>query len=259
MTQLNWGTVGERFYEAGTDRGVLYLPGVNGVSWNGLTAVKEAPSGGDPQPLYIDGFKYSNLSGAEEFEATIEAFSSPREFGVCDGTASLSNGLFITQQPRKQFGLSYRTRLGNDIAGLDHGYKIHLVYNALAAPSARDNATMSDSTTPLGLSWKITTMPPPLAFFKPSAHFVVDSTLTPSDILEELESILYGTDATTPRLITPAEIVKLFEPFVPFNVEAFEDGHYTAEGTAVELVEAGRFTMNDARVTDNGDGSFSIT
>lgn len=258
MTKLVWGTAGDRLYEAGTDRGVLYVPGLSGIAWNGLTAVKEDSSGGTAQPYYLDGFKYANISSSEEFEATIEAFSSPREFGVCDGTAALGNGLFITQQPRKQFSFSYRTKVGNDLDGLDHGYKIHIVYNALAAPSTRDNSTISASQDPNKLSWKITTMPPALLGFKPSAHFVVDSTLSPDDVLAELELILYGSETEAPRLITPAEIAKLFEPFVPFTVEAFEDGHYTAEGTAVELLVGGAFSMDDPSIVDNGDGSFSI-
>lgn len=210
MSRLIWGAVGERFYEAGADRGVLYLPNAAGVPWNGLKSVQESPTGGEPTPYYIDGLKYQNIAAAEEFEATLEAFSSPPEFGVCDGTAAIQNGLFITQQPRKSFGLSYRSRVGNDIDGLDLGYKIHLVYGALAAPSSRSNSTLSDSTSPLGLSWKITTTPPVLAAYKPSAHMVVDSRFTPALLLSELEDILYGSDVTSARLPYITELLALF-------------------------------------------------
>lgn len=257
MAKIVWGGVGERFYEAGTDRGVLYI-GNTGVPWNGLTGVKEKSSGGDPQPYYLDGFKYNNVAAAEEFEATIEAYSSPREFAVCDGSVSLGNGLYVTQQRRQKFGFSYRTRIGNDVDGLDHGYKIHLVYEALAAPADRDYGTINDSLEPLQFSWDISTLPKVLPGIRPTAHFVVDTREAPADVLAELEDILYGTETTSPRLISPTELAKLFEPFVPFTVEVFEDGSYTAEGTAVELVGGGAFTLDDDTVVDNGDGSFTI-
>lgn len=210
MTALVWGTAGERLYEAGADRGVLYLPGVPGVAWNGLTSVSETPTGGAPVPFYYDGLKYSNLSTAEEFAATIGGFSSPKEFAKCDGTASISNGLFITQQPREPFDLSYRTHLGNDTEGLEYGYKVHLVYNALAAPSGRNNATLNDAPTPNSYSWLITTMAPLISGFRPSAHLVVDSTKTPADVLEEFENLLYGTPSTPPQMPTQEEVILLF-------------------------------------------------
>ena len=190
MARLTWGATGERFFEAGTDRGVLYLPGEAGIPWNGLKSVSESPDGGSPRPFYIDGYKYLNVASAEEFRATLDAFSSPAEFGVCDGTLGIHNGLFATQQPRKSFNLSYRTMVGNDISGVDHGYKIHLVYNALAEPAQRSHQTHGTSISPLGLSWAISTTPPRLTGLKPTAHLVIDSRYTPEKLLTEIEDIL---------------------------------------------------------------------
>lgn len=210
MTRVTWGDAGQRFYEAGADRGVLYVGTDAGVPWNGLTAVRENPSGGEPEPYYIDGFKYINLAAAEEFEAEIQAFSSPAAFGVCDGTESIANGLFITQQRRREFNLCYRTMLGNDVDGLDHGYKLHLVYNALAKPASRENRTISDSPEPVGLSWEISSRPPRSSGYRPTAHMVVDSRSTPPDLLAELEDFLYGTEFDNPIMPTQAALIAMF-------------------------------------------------
>lgn len=209
MAKLIWGALGDRFYESGVDRGVLYPNGVPGVAWNGLVAVREGVSGGAARPYYFDGFKYINLAEAEEFVATLEAYSSPAEFAACDGTAQISNGLFVTQQPRRHFGLCYRTRVGNALDG-DLGYKIHLVYNALAAPSARENTTLGSSAEATRFSWEISTYPPSISGYKPTAHLVVDSRRTPKLLLAALEDILYGTDSAQPDLPTVQEITELF-------------------------------------------------
>jgi hypothetical protein len=210
MARVIWGARGERFYETGTDRGVLYLGTNPGVAWNGLISVKENPSGGGAKPFYIDGFKYLNVAESEEFEASIEAFSSPAEFGICDGTISVRNGLFVTQQTRKPFGLCYRTKLGNDTEGVDHGYKLHLVYNALAAPSSRSNTTLNESIDPTTLNWSISTMPPLLSGYKASAHLVIDSRLTDPAILVQVEEILYGTSVSQASFPTPSEFISIF-------------------------------------------------
>lgn len=215
MTKLEWGTPGERFFESGIDRCVLFLPNQDGVPWNGLTAVSESPSGGEPKPYYLDGYKYLNIASNEEYEASITAYSSPREFDACDGTLSIANGLFATQQPRKSFGLSYRTLVGNDTDGADHGYKIHLVYNALAAPSSRDNATLGESTDPLSLSWSITTLSPMIPGIRPTAHMVIDSRRTPNSYLVEIEDILYGSVTTSSRLPDVAELIQIFSNPIP--------------------------------------------
>lgn len=209
MSRLVWGAAGQRFYEAGTDRGVLFVDNL-GVVWNGLKSVTEAPSGGSPKPLYIDGIKYLNLAEAEEFQATLEAFSSPAEFALCDGEMSVYAGLSVTQQPRKSFGLSYRTRVGNDIDDLDYGYKIHIVYNALAAPAQRDRTTLGSTSDPLSLSWSITTTPPIVDGFRPTAHLVIDSRTSPPQALSALEDILYGTNETVSRLPSIQEVIDIF-------------------------------------------------
>ena len=210
MTKLSWGTAGKRYYEAGVDHGVLYVNGASGVAWNGLISVNESVSGGEATPYYLDGFKFLNIASVDEYVATIQAFSSPSEFDVCDGTLALSNGLFATHQRRKSFGLCYRTKLGNDVDGPDHGYKIHLVYNALAAPSERDHSTLSDSTEPIEFSWGITTSPSLLTAHRPTAHLVIDSRSINGVFLSFIEDILYGSDTTGPRLPTPQELVTLF-------------------------------------------------
>jgi hypothetical protein len=212
MARINWDARGERYFEIGVDRGVLYLPSVAGVPWTGLTAVNEEPTGAEERSYYLDGLKYLNLRSAEEFEATIEAFNSPAEFNVCDGTVSIHNGLFATQQPRKSFGLSYRTLLGNDLDGMDHAYKIHLVYNALAAPATRNNTTLSDSVDPAKFSWKITTLPPPVTGVKRTAHFVIDSRTADPAVLAEVEDFLYGTTEADAALPTPDELIAIFAP-----------------------------------------------
>lgn len=227
MAVLEWGTVGERFFETGVDRGVLFPKTGDGVPWNGLVSVSEAPTGGEPRSYYLDGFKYLNLATAEEFAATLDAFSSPTEFDKCDGTASIHNGLFITQQPRESFGLSYRTRIGNDVDGTDFGYKIHLVYNALASPSSRSNSTLNDSPAPITLSWGITTAPPPITGFKPSAHFVIDSRKTPKSVLSLIEGVIYGNSSANSRLPDVAELMDLFEQFMMLKAVLVETGVYS--------------------------------
>lgn len=209
MTRLSWGTPGERFYETGVDRGVLFIGGV-GYAWSGLVSVAESPSGGEARPYYIDGFKYANVSAAEEYEATIQAFSAPREFGPCDGSSEVYQGLIATQQPRRPFDFSYRTKIGNDVDGADHGYKIHLVYNALAAPSQRTNTTLGQENGPQTLSWAITTTAPMASGLKPTSHFIIDSRTTPDTTLEEIEIWLYGDDIAGPSMPTVSELLALF-------------------------------------------------
>jgi hypothetical protein len=209
MTRLAWNAIGERFFDTGIDHGVLYVDGL-GVAWQGLISVSESPSGGGAKPLYIDGFKYLNVALAEEFEATITAFGAPAEFGPCDGLRTVHTGLTATQQPRKSFSMSFRTKIGNDVDGTDHGYKIHLVYNALAAPSGRPNATISDSVEPTQFSWAITTLPPRITGFKPTAHFVIDSRTTDAGVLTQVEDLLYGTEISNPTLPSVATLVGLF-------------------------------------------------
>lgn len=219
--QITWDKVGERLYETGVDHGVLYKPNSAGVydqgfAWNGITSVSEAPSGAEASPQYADNIKYLNLVSAEEFGSTLEAFTYPDEFGEHDGSAEPVVGVTIGQQNRKPFGLSYRTLLGNDTEGTDFGYKIHLVYGALAAPSEKAYNTVNDSPEAATLSWEITTTPVPVGTvagktYKPTASLVINSTKVDAASLSALEEILYGTAGADPRLPLPAEVISLFE------------------------------------------------
>jgi hypothetical protein len=217
MAPLTWDQVGERFYETGVDHGVLYLPDPAGVynsgfAWNGLTTVTESPSGADATPQYADNIKYLNLISAEEFGATIEAFTYPEEFAECDGTALPQPGLVVGQQSRKMFGLSYRTRKGNDVDGTDFGYKLHLVYGAQAAPSEKAYATINDSPAAIAFSWAVTTTPVPVTGLKPTALIVVDSSVVDPIKLTSLEDLLYGKAALEAALPTPDAVIALFGP-----------------------------------------------
>lgn len=214
MTQLVWDQVGERVYETGVDHGVLYIPngsGVydNGYAWNGLTTVTESPSGAEANPQYADNIKYLNLLSAEEFGATIEAFTYPDEFAACDGSAEPVPGVTLEQQPRKTFGFSYRTKVANDL-NPEAGYKLHVVYGALAAPSEKARATVNDSPEAVAFSWEVTTTPVPVTGYKPTAHMVFNSTKVDADGLAALEQALYGTAGTEPHLPTPDEILAMF-------------------------------------------------
>ena len=218
---LEWDKSGERLYETGVDRGVLYPQGSNGtypkgVAWNGLTNVTESPSGAEATPLYADNIKYLNLISAEEFGATVEAYTYPDEFAECNGESALSTGVSIGQQARKTFGLAYRTKIGNDVDANDHGYKLHLVYGCLASPSERAYATINDSPEAITFSWEIKTTPVNVTGFKPTALITIDSTKVDGTKLAALETILYGTPASggqaavDPKLPLPNEIATLF-------------------------------------------------
>jgi hypothetical protein len=214
MTALTWDNVGERRYETGVDRGVLYLPDETGLytegyAWNGLTTVTESPSGAESNPQYADNVKYLNLVSAEEFGGTIEAFTYPDEFGQCDGTAEPEPGIYLGQQGRRSFGLAYRTQIGNDLDGTDHGYKLHLVYGALAAPSEKAFATINDSPEAITFSWEISTTPVQVTGYKPTALLTIDSTKVDADDLAALEEILYGTSGDDARLPLPDEVIGL--------------------------------------------------
>ena len=213
MSKIEWDKTGERLYETGVNKGVLYPQSAGaypkGVAWNGLTAVTESPSGAEATPLYADNIKYLNLMSNEEFGATIEAYTYPDEFAACNGEASLVDGISIGQQTRKAFGMSYQTRVGNDTDAVDHGYKIHLIYGALAAPSEKAYATINDSPEAITFSWEVTTTPVEVTGFKPTASLVIDSTKVAAEALTALEEILYGSESQEARLPLPDEIVSL--------------------------------------------------
>lgn len=213
MSKLVWDKTGERLYETGVKNGVLYVfdNGTygNGVAWNGLTAVTESPSGAEATPLYADDIKYLNLMSAEEFGATIEAYTYPEEFAQCNGEGVLVDGVVIGQQARKTFGLCYRTVVGNDTDGADHGYKLHIIYGALAAPSERAYATINDSPEAITFSWEVTTTPVGVEGFKPTASVTIDSTKCDAEKLAALEAKLYGSESEEPSLPLPDEIKTL--------------------------------------------------
>lgn len=214
MAKIVWDKTGERLYETGVEQGVLYNIDERGayskgVPWNGLTAVTESPSGAEATPLYADNIKYLELQSAEEFGATIEAYTYPDEFGECDGTASIGQGIIIGQQSRKIFGLSYKTVVGNDVKNNDYGYKLHLIYGAKAAPSEKAYSTINDSPEAITFSWEVTTTPVPVANHKPTSTLVIDSTKVGEGVMKKIEDVLYGTEEAEPRLPLPDEVLTI--------------------------------------------------
>ena len=211
MSRLIWDQNGERLYETGVKNGVLYVMNNGaygtGVPWNGLTAVTESPSGAEATALYADDIKYLNLYSAEEFGATIEAYTYPPEFAECDGSASLATGVSIGQQARKTFGMCYKTTIGNDTEGADYGYKLHIIYGAMAAPSEKAYASINDSPEAVTFSWEITTTPVNVTGFKPTACITIDSTKADQTCLKALEDMLFGSEEGEPTLPLP-DVVK---------------------------------------------------
>ena len=216
MSKLVWDKTGERRYETGVDHGVLFPKDETGaysagVVWNGLTAVNESPSGAESNPLYADNVKYLNLVSAEDFGASIEAYTYPDEFAPCMGCAEPAAGVTIGQQTHREFGFSYRTLIGNDVEGNDHGYKLHLVYNASAAPSEKSYATVNESPEAITFSWEITTTPVAITGYKPAAHIEIDSRKVDATALKQLEDMLYGTESEESKLPSPDEVIALFK------------------------------------------------
>lgn len=225
MGRIVWDKTGERFFETGVDHAVLYpiqTGGLynKGVAWNGISSISESPSGAEASAIYADNIKYLNLVSAEEFGCSIEAYTYPDEWGECDGSATPTPGVVIGQQNRKMFGLSYRTKIGNDVDGSDHGYKLHLVYGGQASPSERAYSTINDSPEAIAFSWEVTTTPVAVSGYKPTACLTIDSTKVDAEKLAALEDILYGQDAgaegtpaaVDPRLPLPDEVIELLTP-----------------------------------------------
>lgn len=219
---IEWDATGEHLYETGVDHGVLYPRDsngdyTNGVAWNGLTSVSESPSGAEANAIYADNIKYLNLYSAETFGATVEAYTYPDEFALCDGSAALGtgNGIMIGQQPRKSFGLCYRTVIGNDVDGESHGYKLHLIYGAMASPSEKSYQTINDSPEAITFSWELNTVPVNVTGHKPTASLTIDSTKTTETKMNAIMQVLYGTpastgvDAVAPRLPLPDEVASI--------------------------------------------------
>jgi hypothetical protein len=216
MAKLVFNNVGERLFETGVKNGVLYVMGddgtyENGVVWNGLTAVTESPSGAETTPLYADDVKYVVIYAAEEFGATVEAYTYPEEFEECDGSASIFEGVTIGQQTRKSFGMCYKTSVGNDVQGQDFGYKIHIIYGAKAAPSEKSYSTINDSPEAVTFSWELSTVPVPVEGFNPTATMVIDSTRVPAEKMTLIENKLYGTESEEATLPLPNELLELLK------------------------------------------------
>ena len=214
MSKIVWDQTGERMYETGVKQGVLYVQDTGGtypkgVAWNGLTAVTESPSGAEATPLYADDIKYLNLISTEELGGTIEAYTYPDEFAECDGSASIATGVYIGQQSRKTFGMCYTTTVGNDVDSNAHGYKLHLIYGALASPSEKAYSTINDSPEAITFSWEFSTTPVNVTGFKPTANIVIDSTKATPEKMAALEKILYGDTDVEPRLLLPNEVAQV--------------------------------------------------
>lgn len=214
MSKIVWDQTGERLYETGVKQGVLYVQDSGGtypkgVAWNGLTAVTESPSGAEATPLYADDIKYLNLISTEELGGTIEAYTYPDEFAECDGSASIATGVYIGQQSRKTFGMCYTTTVGNDVDSNAHGYKLHLIYGALASPSEKAYSTINDSPEAITFSWEFSTTPVSVTGFKPTANIVIDSTKATPEKMAALEKILYGDTDVEPRLPLPNEVAQV--------------------------------------------------
>lgn len=260
MSTLLWDQTGERRYETGVDRGVLYLPDtsgayVNGFAWNGLTTVTESPSGAEANPQYADNIKYLNLLSAEQFGATVEAFTYPDAFAVCDGTATPEPGVAIGQQPRKPFGLSYRTRVGNDLNGTEYGYKLHLVYNALAAPAEKAYGTINDSPEAISFSWDLTTTPVDVPGYKPTANITIDSTKVSPTALATLQDFLWGTASSDPTLPTPAAVLAIFAGTVTPVTPAAPTYNSTTDVITIPSTTGVVYKINGVAVT----GGVNIT
>lgn len=259
MAELKWDATGERTYETGVDHGVLYQIDqageyVDGVAWNGLTTVTESPSGAEASPQYADNIKYLNLVSAEQFGATIEAFTYPIEFEQNDGSAAPTVGVSVGQQSRKPFGFSYRTRKGNDLEGTDHGYKLHLIYGAQAAPSEKAYATINDSPEALTFSWEVTTTPVEVGTvgsvdYKPTASITIDSTKVDPAKLADLEELLYGTASTDPTMPLPAAVITMMSGTVTEATPTEPSFNAATDTITIPVVTGVRYTIDGETVT----------
>lgn len=259
MTQITWDKTGTRRYETGISKGVLYIPndsGVydSGVGWNGLTKVSQKPTGATPTPLYADNIKYLNLLSTEYFEADVSAYTYPKEFDPCDGSQEPEPGVAIGQQPRQSFGLCYRTEVGND-QNASAGYKLHIVYGALAAPSQVDYTAINDTPAPVEFTWSVTTTPISVSGHEPTATLTIDSTLVDSDALTTLEGFLYGTEGTEPSLPTPDAVLAIFAGTVTGVTPTAPTYNGTTHVITIPTVTGVDYMIDDVIVT----GAITIT
>jgi len=254
VTAIQWDQTGERLYETGVDRGVLYKPNVSGeydtgFAWNGLTTITESPSGAEATPTWADNIKYLNLISLEQYGSTIEAYTFPDEWAEHDGYAEPQIGVQVGQQPRKPFGLSYRTMLGNDVDGTEFGYKLHLVYGATAAPTEKAFASMNDSPEAITFSWEISTIPVPVTGYKPTSYLCIDSTRVDADALAALELLLYGDVSTDPALPLPDAVLALFDGTFTTVTPTAPSYNSTTDNITIPTVTGLEYRINGVAVT----------
>lgn len=247
MARIVWSEVGTRRFEAGVDRGVLYVGGQPGVAWTGLIGVQESQAGGDLKPRFVDGVKVTNHAGPEHFEGTIEAFTYPPEFGVCDGTIGLQNGLRAQRQRRQPFGLTYRTRIGNDLQGLEYAYKVHILYNLRAQPAERGYETLGENVEPMAFSWDVSARPELVQGLVPTSYFEFDSREVPAELLEIIENMLYGDATQDASLPSAGELVFLFDSY---NDLVYDAGN--ALTPVFSIHDAGSATTSVTSTVDSG-------
>jgi hypothetical protein len=260
MATLKWDQTGERFYQQGVDRGVLYPSSGNIVAWNGLTSIDVHAKGGTAKAYYLDGRKYHNLPSPEDFSATLKAYMYPDEFAECDGMGRVHSGLMAYQQPRKQFSLSWRTFTGSDLRP-EHGYKIHILYNALAEPSPRTYNTIGQTNAPLEFSWELTALPVNTPNFRPSAYFEIDTRSSNPSAVADIEAILYGTTEADPELPTIAELITVFDAYAVLAVTDNGDGSFTVDGPddAIVMVDANTFQITWPSAVPIDDDTWQIS
>lgn len=256
MTKLVWGQTDQPRYQEGVDRGVLYPSNGPGVVWNGLVSVEESVVGGENNPYYFDGIKYLDVVSPKNYQANVTAFFAPEEFSPCIGEKSVIPGFVLTRQPRERFNFSYRSLLGDDL-----GYKLHLVYNASASPSNRSYVSIDPSSTPSTLAWKIDAVPPPSDTYRPSAHFVLDSTKMDSDALEAIETMLYGSDTLLPHFPNITELIDIMAFWGPVIIVPSVDAVYIDGGLSysagVGIVDGGIASYLDTDILDS-EGMFTL-
>lgn len=261
MSRLSWDDIGDKLFEGGVDRGVLYPENSTGVAWNGLVNVIEKPTLSTSTSYYQDGQKYLDKKGSEEFAGSIEAFTFPDEFAECDGTWSTEYGFELTQQTRKPFNLCYRTGIGNDIAGLDHGYKLHLIYDAVASPSNKAFPTLSSNIDVRPFLWEFTTTPTQtLLGYKPTAHIILNSLKIAPEIMALVESYLYGSDALPPTLLSIDDLIQKITEGLTLQIIDNQDGSWTAIGGSSEIsfLSSTEFQISSPTLTTFGDGTFAV-
>lgn len=262
MTTITWDAVEQRTYETGVDHGVLYDPFGKAVPWNGLTAINEKPSGASPTPVFADNIKWLTLMSPEDLSLTLEAYTYPDEFAVCEGTVELDAGVTITQQARLPFGLSYRTLIGSALKGTKHGYKLHLVYGALASPSERSYSSLNDSPEINTMSWDLSTTPVEVPGHDATAHMIIDSTKINRMALAAIEAILYGGPVADGRLPTPAEIITILESdWEDLLVVDNGDGTWSASGpdNIIAMITDTMFQINSTSVEILDNGVFQLS